>query len=71
MKYQKLSMVIERARCDGEFGLIKVVSDPQKLSVCNLEEFDRLLVLLEHHVAELKFIRLLPGVEQYKIYKNY
>ena len=70
MKYQKLSMVIERARCDGEFGLIKVVSDPQKLSVCNLEEFDRLLVLLEHHVAELKFIRLLPAVEQYKIYKK-
>lgn len=70
MKYQKLSMVIERGRCDAEFGLIKVDSDPHKLSVCNLEEFDRLLVLLEHHVAELKFIRLLPAIEQYKIYKK-
>ncbi len=70
MKYQKLSTVIEQERCDAEFGLIKVDSDPHKLSVCNLEEFDRLLVLLEHHVTELKFVHLLPEAEQYKIYKK-
>lgn len=70
MKYQKFSGMVDQARCSVDFSLIKVASDVQKLSVCSVDEFDRLLSLLERHISDLKFVRLLPSLEQYKMYKK-